>query len=562
MVVLAFLKLLGCLGLLMYGTKLMGESLQQLAGDRLRHILDSLTTNRFTSLLTGALVTAMILSSTAASLMTISFVHAGMLTFMQALPALMGVSVGNTLVAWLMAAELNFEFSNYIYPLMLVAFMLVQYRKRPALGESVFGFCFILLSLGPICHLYDSMPAADQHTVAAWLGMRGEHYGAYVLLLLVGAAVTFAVQSSAAIMATSMVLCSTGIWSVYAGAAFMLGENIGRAIVTCRAASSAGTQARRTAFGQLVFNLVGVAWMFAAFPFVIDFLCGFAHLDPTAGTAASDHNLAYVLAAFHTGFNLCNAALFIGWVKPLERWATQRVGKPRNSDEKQSELRFITKGLLDTPEESVMEARKEIINYTDTVTQMFTQTRYLFSADNETDFKNIFTLVEHYEEISDEMETDIANYLNRITAEEDVPESLRPVICGMLRELAEIESIGDSCHHIAHTARRNFYSSQPLTEAQLEHIHQMFQLTEQALEQMRTLLFARKPPRECPTAYYIEKEINNYRNQLRNLNFADVNRGRYSYQTGAMYMDVINECEQLSDCIINVTEARMESQGG
>lgn len=562
MVVLAFLKLLGCLGLLMYGTKLMGESLQQLAGDRLRHILDSLTTNRFTSLLTGALVTAMILSSTAASLMTVSFVHAGMLTFMQALPALMGVSVGNTLVAWLMAAELNFEFSNYIYPLMLVAFMLVQYRKRPALGESVFGFCFILLSLGLICHLYDSMPAADQHTVAAWLGMRGEHYGAYVLLLLVGAAVTFAVQSSAAIMATSMVLCSTGIWSVYAGAAFMLGENIGRAIVTCRAASSAGTQARRTAFGQLVFNLVGVAWMFAAFPLVIDFLCGFAHLDPTAGTAASDHNLAYVLAAFHTGFNLCNAALFIGWVKPLERWATQRVGKPRNSDEKQSELRFITKGLLDTPEESVMEARKEIINYTDTVTQMFTQTRYLFSADNETDFKNIFTLVEHYEEISDEMETDIANYLNRITAEEDVPESLRPVICGMLRELAEIESIGDSCHHIAHTARRNFYSSQPLTEAQLEHIHQMFQLTEQALEQMRTLLFARKPPRECPTAYYIEKEINNYRNQLRNLNFADVNRGLYSYQTGAMYMDVINECEQLSDCIINVTEARIEAQGG
>ena len=143
-----------------------------------------------------------------------------------------------------------------------------------------------------------------------------------------------------------------------------------------------------------------------------------------------------------------------------------------------------------------------------------------------------------------------------------MPESLRPVICGMLRELAEIESIGDSCHHIAHTARRNFYSSQPLTETQLEHIHQMFQLTEQALEQMRSMLFARKAPREASTAYYIEKEINNYRNQLRNLNFADVNRGLYSYQTGAMYMDIINECEQLSDSIINVTEARMEAQGG
>ena len=562
MVVLAFLKLLGCLGLLMYGTKLMGDSLQQLAGDRLRHILDSLTTNRFTSLLTGALVTAMIQSSTAASLMTVSFVHAGMLSFMQALPVLMGASVGNTLIAWLMAAELNFGFSNYIYPLMLVAFLLVQYRKRPALGESVFGFCFILLSLGLLCHLYDSMTPADQHLVAGYLAMPGEHYGVYVLLLLVGAAVTFAVQSSAAIMATSMVLCSTGVWSVYAGAAFMLGENIGRAVATWQAASSAGTPARRTAFGQLAFNLVGVAWMFAAFPYVIGFLCDFVHFDPTHGQIAPDHNLAYVLAAFHTGFNLCNATLFIGLTKPLERWATQCINKPAGNDEKESELRFITKGLLDTPEESVMEARKEIITYTATVTKMFTQTRYLFSADNETDFKNIFTLVEHYEEISDEMETDIAGYLNRITAEEDVPESLRPVICGMLRELAEIESIGDSCHHIAHTARRNFYSSQPLTETQLEHIHQMFQLTEQALEQMRSMLFARKAPREASTAYYIEKEINNYRNQLRNLNFADVNRGLYSYQTGAMYMDIINECEQLSDSIINVTEARMEAQGG
>ena len=439
MVVLAFLKLLGCLGLLMYGTKLMGDSLQQLAGDRLRHILDSLTTNRFTSLLTGALVTAMIQSSTAASLMTVSFVHAGMLSFMQALPVLMGASVGNTLIAWLMAAELNFGFSNYIYPLMLVAFLLVQYRKRPALGESVFGFCFILLSLGLLCHLYDSMTPADQHLVARYLAMPGEHYGVYVLLLLVGAAVTFAVQSSAAIMATSMVLCSTGVWSVYAGAAFMLGENIGRAVATWQAASSAGTPARRTAFGQLAFNLVGVAWMFAAFPYVIGFLCDFVHFDPTHGQIAPDHNLAYVLAAFHTGFNLCNATLFIGLTKPLERWATQCINKPAGNDEKESELRFITKGLLDTPEESVMEARKEIINYTDTVTKMFTQTRYLFSADNETDFKNIFTLVEHYEEISDEMETDIAGYLNRITAEEDVPESLRPVICGMLRELAEIE---------------------------------------------------------------------------------------------------------------------------
>ena len=559
MVVLAFLKLLGCLGLLMYGTRLMGESLQQLAGDRLRHILDSLTTNRFTSLLTGALVTAMIQSSTAASLMTVSFVHAGMLTLVQALPILMGASVGNTFIAWIMAAEFNFSISNYIYPLILVAFIMTYYRKWNALGNSIFGLCFILLSLGLLCHMADDMTLTGPDGIARYLAVSHENYGSYAILLFIGAAVTFGVQSSAVLMATSMALCSTGVWSIYSGVAFVLGENIGRAIVTCRAASSAGTPARRTALGQLVFNLSGVTWMFLAFPYFVNLLCDFIHFDPTQKLMTADKNLAYVLAAFHTGFNLCNAALFIGLVNPLEQLATRWVAKPRHNDEEESQLRFITKGILDTPEQSIMEARKEIINYADTVTKMFTQTRFLFSVSNETEFKNIFTLVEHYEDICDEMEVDIANYLNKVSTEEPSAD-LKRAICGMLREVAEIESIGDSCHHIAHTARRNYRSTQQLTEKQLEHIHQMFQLAEQALEQMRTILSIRKAPREASTAYYIEREINKFRNQLLNLNFTDVNNGVYNYQTGAMYMDVINECEQLSDCILNVTEARLEAK--
>ena len=185
--------------------------------------------------------------------------------------------------------------------------------------------------------------------------------------------------------------------------------------------------------------------MFLAFPYFVNLLCDFIHFDPTQKLMAADKNLAYVLAAFHTGFNLCNAALFIGLVNPLERLATRWVAKPRHNDEEESQLRFITKGMLDTPEQSVMEARKEIINYADTVTKMFTQTRFLFSVSNETEFKNIFTLVEHYEDICDEMEVDIANYLNKVCTEEPSAD-LKRAICGMLREVAEIESIGDSCH--------------------------------------------------------------------------------------------------------------------
>lgn len=559
MVVLAFLKLLGCLGLLMYGTKLMGESLQRLAGDRLRHILDSLTTNRITSLLTGALITGMIQSSTSASLMTISFVHAGLLSFLQALPVLLGASVGNTLIAWVMAAEFNFEISNYIYPLMLIAFLLVYYRKWHSLGESIFGMCFILLSLGLLCNMADDMQLANQSRLMEYLAVHHEHYGSYIILLLIGAAVTFAVRSSAAITATAMVLCSTGVWSIYSGVAFILGENIGRAIVTWRAAESAGVIAKRTAFGQLVFNLCGVLWMFIVFPYVVNWLCDIIHFDPTVKPVAADNNLAYVLAAFHTGFNFCNVAIFIGMVKPLERLSNRVVQKKRRIDENEGELRFITQGMLDTPEESVLQARKEVINYTDTVSKMFTQARYLFSIHNRTEFKNTFTLIEHYEELCDEMEVDIANYLNKIS-EEDISEPLKVSICGMLREVAEIESIGDSCQHIAHTAERNFNSSKKLTEKQLDHIHQMFQLVEQALEQVKLLLHTRKVPKEASTIYYIENEINKFRNQLRKLNFQDVNKGTYSYQTGTMYMDIVNECEQLADAIINVAEARLETR--
>lgn len=558
MVVLAFLKLLGCLGLLMYGTKLMGENLQKLAGDRLKHILDSLTTNRFISLLTGALVTAMIQSSTAASLMTISFVHAGMLSLFQALPILMGASVGNTLIAWLMAAEINFEVSNYLYPLMLIAFLLVYYRKWRDWGESVFGLCFILLSLGLLCHLSEDMELARQTQILSYLTVSDENYISYIILLLIGATVTFAVQSSAAIMASSMILCCSGVWSIYSGVAFVLGENIGRAIVTYRAASSAGIQARRTAFGQSVFNLCGVAWMFLVFPYFVNLLCNLIHTDPTIKGTVADNSLAYVLAAFHTGFNLINATLFIGFVKPLETLCEKMVGKSQRHNEEEGELRFINKGLPDTPEEAILETRKEIINYADVAVRMFTQTRYLFSVSRHIEFKNIFTLVEHYEDICDEMEVDIADYLNKVSQQE-LTLHQKAAVCGMLREVAEIESIGDCCHHIACTAQRNYKSSQQLTAKQQEHIHQMFQLTEQALEQMKTLLSIRKVPREASTTYYIEHEINSFRKQLRNLNFLDVHNHVYSYQTGTMYMDVINECEQLADCIINITEARLEA---
>ena len=560
MVVLAFLKLLGCLGMLMYGMNLLSESLQKMAGNKLRHILDSLATNRMTSLLTGALVTAMLQSSVTSSLLTVRFVHAGMLSLSQSLPILMGASVGNTLIAWIMAIEYNYEISAYIYPLMLISMILVYMHRQRLWGESLFGLSFIILSLGLFYHYADEIQLARVGILNDFLSFGHENYGSYLVLLVIGALLTFLIQSSAVLMAVSILLCATGVWSIYSGVAFVLGENIGRALLTWRAARQASLQARRTALGQMLFNIGGVAWVFFVFPYIVDYLCDIL-LDSDMfplGSVGVNKNNAYVLAAFHTGFNLCNATLFICFLKPLETLCNKALIRKKGQDD-QRELRFIVNGPQETPELSAMEARKEILNYAYIVSQMFMQTRYLFSAPNDVDFNNTFAKIQHYEEVCDDMEIEIANYLNKIS-DERLSAELKNTIRGMLRQVSEIESIGDSCFHIARTTARNYKSEQRFSEKQLDHLHQMFQLVEQAFGQMKQILAARKVPKEASTAYYIENEINNFRKQLRNLNIIDVNSYAYSYLTGTMYMDIINECEQMADCMINVTEARLDEQ--
>ena len=560
MVVLAFLKLLGCLGMLMYGMNLLSESLQKMAGNKLRHILDSLATNRMTSLLTGALVTAMLQSSVTSSLLTVRFVHAGMLSLSQSLPILMGTSVGNTLIAWIMAIEYNYEISAYIYPLMLISMILVYMHRQRLWGESLFGLSFIILSLGLFYHYADEIQLARVGILNDFLSFGHENYGSYLVLLVIGALLTFLIQSSAVLMAVSILLCATGVWSIYSGVAFVLGENIGRALLTWRAARQASLQARRTALGQMLFNIGGVAWVFFVFPYIVDYLCDIlldSDMSPLASVGVNKNN-AYVLAAFHTGFNLCNATLFICFLKPLETLCNKALIRKKGQDD-QRELRFIVNGPQETPELSAMEARKEILNYAYIVSQMFMQTRYLFSAPNDVDFNNTFAKIQHYEEVCDDMEIEIANYLNKIS-DERLSAELKNTIRGMLRQVSEIESIGDSCFHIARTTARNYKSEQRFSEKQLDHLHQMFQLVEQAFGQMKQILAARKVPKEASTAYYIENEINNFRKQLRSLNIIDVNSYAYSYLTGTMYMDIINECEQMADCMINVTEARLDEQ--
>ena len=554
--ILAFLKLLGCLGLLMYGMKLLGESLQKMAGNQLRHILDTLTTNRFTSLISGALITAVIQSSSATSVMTIGFVHAGMLTFIQGVSIIMGASIGNTLIAWLMAAEFNFAISYYIFAFFCLAIWLVNTRRFRSMGESLFGLCFMFLGLRLLCEFADNMELSQNTSLISFFGIFNEGFVSYFILLIIGAILIVLIQSSAALMATSMILCSTGLLSIPSGIALVLGENLGRAIITCKSAYAANITARRVAAAQLIFNLSGIAWVFAIFPFVTEYL--YHIISQAAENEQTDRNLpVYILAAFHTSFNLLNVALFIWLVKPLERVTATLV--PQNEkDEDDGELRYITGGLLATPELSVLEAQKEIRNFADLTHRIFTQVRFLLSVNKNQEFQEIYLKIKKLESSSDELEEEIAGYLGEVSNDLLSSETKNQIRC-MLREVSELESIADSCYIIARVISHKYHGKEQFTSKQQNHLHQLFLLTEQALEEMKRINSMRRPLAEGRTVSFINQEIKNFKKQLRNQNAADINNHEYSYHLGTLYLDIINECEKIGEYIQNIIEAKIES---
>ena len=556
--ILAFLKLLGCLGLLLYGMKLLGESLQKMAGNQLRRILDTLTTNRFTSLVSGALITAVIQSSSATSVMTIGFVHAGMLTFVQGLSIIMGASIGNTLIAWLMAAEFNFAISYYIFVFFCVAIWLVNTRRFRSQGESLFGLCFMFLGLRLLCEFAETMELGQNASLVSFFNTFNEGYISYLILLFIGAVLILLIQSSAALMATSMILCSTGLLSIPSGIALVLGENLGRAIITCKSAFSANITARRVAAAQLIFNLSGIAWVFAIFPFMDNYLNQAFPFAVNSNTP--DRNLAaYILAAFHTSFNLINVALFIWLVKPLKRITTTLVSQNKN-DEDEGELRYITGGLLATPELSVLEAQKEINNFADLTHRMFTQVRYLLSVNQNQEFQEIYLKIKKLESSSDELEEEIAGYLSEVGNDLLSSETKNQIRC-MLREVSELESIADSCYIISRIIGHKYHGKEQFTSKQQNHLHQLFLLTEQALEEMKRISSMRRPLAEGRTIFFINQEIKNFKKQLRNQNAADINNHEYSYHLGTLYLDIINECEKIGEYIQNIIEAKIESTG-
>ncbi len=557
-----FFKLIGSLALLMYGMKSMSDSLQKMAGSQLRQVLRAMTTNRFTGMLTGMFVTAAVQSSTATTVMTVSFVSAGLLTLAQAISVIMGANIGTTLTAWIMTAGFTFDIKNFVYPAFFIAIILIYSKKRRFIGDFIFGVAFMFLGLGTLRQTGVDMDLGSNQAVLDFFQRFDPNsFVTTIVFLLIGSVLTLCVQSSAAVMAITMILCSSGVLPIYQGIALVMGENIGTTVTSNIVALTASTQARRAAFAHMFFNVFGVVWVLMIFRPFVDMCCGFVGFDETMPATdpafkANVAKLSFVLAAFHTCFNLANSFILIWFIPQIEKLVC-RVIKPRaNMEEDDTRLNFIQTGLMKTPELSVLEARKEIQNFGQRMERMFSMVKELMAETNGEQFNKLYSRIEKYEGISDSMEIEIAKYLDQVS-NDHLSDDTKANIRAMLREISELESIGDSCFNIARTLNRKFNGKEEFTHEQQEHINQMFTLTESALQQMNVMLTGSRENLDVNYTYNIENEMNNYRDQLRTQNVSDVNNHAYTYAIGTTYMDVIQECERLGDYVVNVVEARM-----
>lgn len=552
-----FFKIIGALALLIYGMKGMSEALQKMAGSQLRHILGTMTKNRFTGMLTGMFVTCSVQSSSATTVMTVSFVNAGLLTLAQAISIIMGANIGTTLTAWIMSLGFSFNFTDVVFPAFIVGILLIYTRRHRYIGDFLFGIAFMFFSLAILSDTGKEMDLGhNQALLEFFSSFDTNSYITIIVFLLIGTVLTCILQSSAALMAITMVLCSSGVLPIYLGIALVMGENIGTTATANLAALGANTQARRAALAHLVFNVFGVLWVLCVFYPFVDLVCNFVNYDPQSHDL-NPIKLSVVLAAFHTSFNICNTFILIWFIPQIEKLVCWLI-KPRTNDEEEEfRLRYIGgNSIMETPELSVLEAQKEIILFAERIQRMFGFVRELLNTTNDTAFTKLFTRIEKYEGISDNLEIEIAKYLDSVS-DAHLSDETKARIRAMLREISEIESIGDSCYNIARNISRKFKGKEDFTESQYEHLHQMFELTDDSLTQMNIMLSGRKDKLDVNRSFNIENEINNYRNQLKSQNINDVNSHEYTYAIGTMYMDIICECEKLGDYVINVVEARM-----
>jgi phosphate:Na+ symporter len=475
-----------------------------------------------------------------------------------------------------MALGSSFDISIVSYVGFFLGIILIYMKKHRYIGDFLFGLGLLLLGLTTLRLTGQKMDLGNNPAVLSFFNSFSmDSYWTILVFLLLGGVLTFCVQSSAAVMAITMLLCGSGAMPIYMGIALVLGENIGTTITSNLAALSANTQARRAALAHMFFNIFGVLWILIVFYWFVDGVVwavdyiGANLLNADMVHMATDKKLTFTLAAFHTGFNVINAGILIWFIPQIEKFVCWVI-KPKKVDEEEDfRLHFITAGFMKTPELSVLEAQKEIQSFSERMQRMFGMVQELLNLSSsqtnkeknvEADFNKLYTRIQKYENISDNMELEIAKYLENVS-DAHLSDDTKGKIRAMLREVSELESIGDACFNMARTINRKYAAKEDhFIEKQYSHLHQMMGLTDQALTQMNRLMGGRKESFDVNRTFNIENEINNYRNQLKAQNIVDVNNHEYTYAEGTIYIDLVNECEKLGDYVVNVVEARMNTR--
>ena len=552
--VMLTLKMLGALGLLIFGMRMMGDALQKLAGPQLRHVLGRMTTNRFTGVLTGALVTCAVQSSSATTVMTVSFVSAGLLSLAQAISVIMGANIGTTLTAWIMSLGYNVDLTSVVFPAFFVGILLIYHKRHRYLGDFLFGIAFLFFSLVLLSSAGKEMQLEHNPAVVNFFASfdTGSHL-TIVAFLLIGTAITCIVQSSAAVMAITILLCSTGVLPIYLGIALVMGENIGTTATANLAALGANTEARRAALAHLLFNLFGVIWVLCIFYPFVNLVCKLVGYDPAAGGQAE--KLPVVLAMFHTCFNVTNTAILIGFVPQMERLVCWLLRPKQEAKSEAFKLLYIKANLIQTPEIAVLQAQKETAHMGERTQEMFGMVRQMLQAEGTEQIEKCFTDIEHEEDVTDEAEIVIARYLEQVS-DGHLSDSTKMKIRQMLREIGELESIGDSCYRLARTMNRCGQQQLRFTPLMNSQIIEMMALCEKALTQMNTLLRDSIDNHDLKATYYYENNINTMRDRLKDANVRAVNERQYDYALGTAFNDMVGELEKLGDYIVNVAEAR------
>ncbi len=544
-------SLVGSLALFLFGMKTMSEGLEKFAGDRLRSILAAMTKNRVMGVLTGILITALIQSSSATTVMVVSFVNAGLMTLVQSIGVIMGANIGTTVTAWIISAVgFKVNIAAFAIPLLAIGMPLIFSRKgnRKSIGEFIFGFSFLFMGLSFLQEAATAMNIGDM--VAGMLAhVPQDSFFTIILFVIVGAIVTMIVQASAATMAITLMLFGMNIpgFGFEQAAALAMGQNIGTTITAFMASLTANTQARRAALAHMFFNVFGVV------VFLIVFYPACHAVSWFVENVMGGGNDLFKLSAFHTAFNIINTLLLIGFVKQIETLVCKML--PMKAQDEDYRLKFISGGLLSTAELSIVEAQKEIHSFAERCQRMFGFVPELLQLQDEVEFNKLFSRIEKYENITDSMEMEIASYLNKVSKGR-LSDASKNQIQKMLRQITELESIGDSVYNLGRTLNRHrMHCQEVFTAQQIQHMQTMMQLVDGALAEMLRQIDQPTTKKGIKTSVNIEHEINNYRTQLKNQNLHDVNAGLYDYQLGVFYVDFISECEKLGDYVMNVVQA-------